>query len=217
MNTQNIHRQTGFSLTEALVAFAVITGGLLAVASFQAGLFNNSAYNKARTEALGLAQQKIEELRHYPFAEKDNFIDENGDGVMDADGQYEGTAIAGNNADFVRSWNITTQDDAKRIEVNVSWADAKGETQSVSLASSLVFLSPRNGADQLVDMKPPVIASPTGRAEIGEGVLEDYPKADLSLVSSTGADGLSTYQYRDDLFLVDSSNNIVLRLRDDAH
>ena len=83
MNTQNIHRQTGFSLTEALVAFAVITGGLLAVASFQAGLFNNSAYNKARTEALGLAQQKIEELRHYPFAEKDNFIDENGDGVME--------------------------------------------------------------------------------------------------------------------------------------
>ena len=87
--------QQGFSLSEALVAFAIVTGGLLAVASFQAGLFSNSAYNKARTEALSLAQEKIEEFKHYSHASEDNYVDDNEDGVMDADGAYTEAAISG--------------------------------------------------------------------------------------------------------------------------
>lgn len=214
MNMRSIYHQSGFSLTEALVAFAVVAGGLLAIASFQAGLFTNSAYNKAQTEALSLAQQKIEELRHYPFADESNYIDEDGDGVMDADGEYQDAAIVGNNAQYLRTWTITTTDDIKRIDVNVGWVDARGENQSVSLPSTLTYLSPRSGADQLAELSEPLVPSPTGRAEIGDGTLDDYPSADLTQISSTGSDGLSTYQYQDDLFLVDPSNNVVLRLRD---
>jgi type II secretory pathway pseudopilin PulG len=214
MNIQYKRYQAGFSLTEALVAFAVVTGGLLAVASFQAGLFSNSAYNKARTEALSLAQEKIEEFRHYSFADEDNYIDDNADGVMDADGDYQEAPIPGNNADFVRSWDLTTNADGKRINVTVSWVDASNETQSVALASTLTFLSPRSGADQLVELSDPLITSPTGRAELGEGTLDDYPTADLSPMGSPGVDGLSTYRYQDDLFLVDPNRKVVLRLRD---
>jgi Tfp pilus assembly protein PilV len=206
--------QQGFSLSEALVAFAIVTGGLLAVASFQAGLFSNSAYNKARTEALSLAQEKIEEFKHYAHATEDNYVDDNDDGVMDADGAYTETAISGNNADFVRSWNLSTSDDGKRIGVTVAWVDSANETQSVSLGSSISFISPRSGADQLVELKDPLVASPTGRAERAEGDLSDYPAADVSQVSSAGVDGMSTYQYQDDLFLVDSNNKVLLRLRD---
>ena len=206
--------QSGFSLTEALVAFAVVTGGLLAVASFQAGLFSNSAYNKARTEALSLAQEKIEEFKHYAFADEDNYIDDNADGVMDADGAYQEAAIAGNNADFVRSWDLSTTAEGKRVNVTVSWVDASNETQSVSLASSLSYLSPRSGADQLVELTEPLISSPTGRADLGEGTLDDYASEDLTAMGSPGADGLSTYRYKDDLFLVDPNRKVVLRLRD---
>ena len=214
MNIEHRKCQAGFSLTEALVAFAVITIGLLAIASFQAGLFNNSAYNKARTEALSLAQEKIEEFKHYAFADEDHYIDDNADGVMDADGNYEEGAITGNNADFVRSWNLSTDGDSKRIIVTVSWVDAANETQSVTLASSLSFVSPRSGADQITELKAPSVSSPTGRAELGEGSLDDYPDADLTPVASPGEDGLSTYQYKDDLFLVDPNDNVLLRLRD---
>ena len=206
--------QAGFSLTEALVAFAVVTGGLLAVASFQAGLFSNSAYNKARTEALSLAQMKIEEFKHYAHADEDNYIDDNADGIMDVDGNYQEDPISGNNASFVRSWELSTDGDGKRIDVTVSWVDAANETQSVALASSIAFLSPRSGADQLVELKDPLIQSPTGRAELGDGYLDDYSAADLSPVASPGVDGLSTYQYKDDLFLVDPNEKVVLRLRD---
>lgn len=212
MNIQCKYRQAGFSLTEALVAFAVVTGGLLAVASFQGNLFVNSAYNKARTEALSLAQEKIEEFRHYTFADEDNFIDDNLDGLMDADGDYQEASIAGNNANFVRSWNLITDGESKRVNVTVSWVDAANETQSVALASSLAFQSPRSGADQLSDVQQPLVASPTGRAEMAEGSLDDYPSAVRS--SSPGADGLSTYQYQEDLFLVNPDNRVVLRLRD---
>jgi Tfp pilus assembly protein PilV len=214
MNIRSKDNQAGFSLTEALVAFAVVTGGLLAVASFQAGLFSSSAYNKARTEALSLAQQKIEEFKSYADADEDNYVDENNDGVMDADGAYTDNTITGNNADFTRSWDITTTDEGKRVGVTVSWVDSANVTQSVSLASSISYLSPRSGADQVVDLKDPLVGSPAGRAERADGYLSDYPSNDISKVGTPGGDGLGTYRYQDDLFLVDPQNKVLLRLRD---
>lgn len=214
MDIRSKDNQAGFSLTEALVAFAVVTGGLLAVASFQAGLFNNSAYNKARTEALSLAQQKIEEFKSYADADEDNYVDENDDGVMDADGTYNDVTITGNNADFTRSWEIATTDEGKRIGVTVSWIDSANVTQSVSLASSILYLSPRSGADQVVDLKNPILDSPTGRAERADGYLSDYPSNEISMIGSPGSDGLSTYRHQDDLFLVDPQDKVLLRLRD---
>lgn len=214
MTIQYKRYQAGFSLTEALIAFVVVTGGLLAVASFQAGLFSNSAYNKARTEALSLAQEKIEEFKHYTYSDEDNYIDDNADGVMDVDGNYQEAPVTGNNAEFTRSWNLSTNADGKRINVRVSWVDASNEVQSVELASSLTFLSPRSGADQLVELAEPLVSSPTGRAELGDGTLDQYSPDDLTLVGSPGADGLSTYQHQDDLFLVDSDEKVLLRLRD---
>ena len=97
-----LRNQIGFSLTEALVAFTVISIGLLAVASFQSGLFKQSAYNKAQTEALALAQQKIEQLKHYTGADEEAYIDEDGDGVMDANGNYTENPITGRNAVFLK-------------------------------------------------------------------------------------------------------------------
>ena len=214
MNTRSKDKQAGFSLTEALVAFAVVTGGLLAVASFQAGLFNSSAYNKARTEALSLAQQKIEEFKSYSDADKDNYVDDNGDGAMDADGAYADATITGNNANFTRSWDVATTDEGKRIGVTVSWVDSANVTQSVSLASSISYISPRSGADQIVELKDPLLDSPTGRAERADGYLSDYPSEDISLVGTPGNEGLSTYQYEQDLFLVDAQDKVLLRLRD---
>ena len=56
MKTATRTKQRGFTLTEALVAFGITATGLLAVASFQGDLISDSAFNKARTEALALAE-----------------------------------------------------------------------------------------------------------------------------------------------------------------
>lgn len=214
MIINNVGKQKGFTLTEALVSFAITATGLLAIVSFQAGLFTSSANNKARTEALSLAQQKIEQFKHYTHADEDNFIDNDADGVMDADGNYSDAVIPGQNADFTRAWDLTTVGESKQIDVTVSWADAANETQSVSLSSEMPWISPRSGVDQVADLQDPIISSPTGRARHGEGNLADYDPNDISPVGSPGVDGLSTYQHKDDLLLTDSNDDVLLTLLD---
>ena len=59
------HTRRGFSLIEVLVAMAVMATGLLAVATFQSELISGSGNNKARSEALALAQARIEQFRNY--------------------------------------------------------------------------------------------------------------------------------------------------------
>lgn len=214
MNIQIAGSQRGFTLTEALVAFAITAIGLLAIVSFQAGLFTQSANSKARAEALSLAQQKLEEFKHYTLADQDNFIDENLDGIMDADGNYVGNVITGQNAEFTRAWNIATAGENKQIDVTVSWTDSSNQPQSVLLSAELPWISPRAGVDLSIDPEDPSIKAPTGRARLGEGNLADYPAGELSPKGSPSLDGLSTYQHKDNLLLVDSSNNILLTLLD---
>jgi hypothetical protein len=182
--------------------------------SFQAGLFTQSANSKARAEALSLAQQKLEEFKHYTLADQDNFIDENLDGVMDADGNYVGNVITGQNAEFTRAWNIATAGENKQIDVTVSWTDSSNQPQSVLLSAELPWISPRAGVDLSIATEEPRIKAPTGRARLGEGNLADYPTGELTPMGSPSLDGLSTYQHKENLLLVDSSNNILLTLLD---
>ena len=209
----NLRHQHGFSLTEALVAFSVVAIGLLAVATFQSGLFSESAYNKARMEALALAQQKIEQLKHYTQADEAAYIDENGDGVMDADGTYNDNAIVGQNAVFQRSWTLGTVDLGRDVVVTVAWTDAENQQQAVSLASDIPWISPRTSADQIAGLTDPWVDSPTGRAKLGEGQLADIPSGELiSFPNIYPGDGLEMYQHGDNLLLANSNGDILLTL-----
>jgi Tfp pilus assembly protein PilV len=207
--------QRGSSLVEALIAFAIVGTGLLSVAAFQSGLFKQSAHNKAQTEAVSLAQQKIEQLKHYTLANEDAYIDDNNDGVMDANGSYTGDPIAGRNAVFQRSWELATNDLGRQVDVTVSWTDADNQTQSVSLSAEIPWISPRTAADQLVDLDDPILDSPTGRAVLGDGNLSEIPQEDLtSFPNSDPNDGLNLFQYNENLLLANSDGEILLTLVD---
>ena len=214
MNRIHFNKQKGFSLTEAMVAFGVTAIGLLAVASFQAGLFQQSAYNKARSEATALAQQKIEEFKHYTSSTEDSYIDDNDDGVMDADGDYAENPINGQNAVFTRSWTISTTNTSKQIAVTVSWVDTDNQNQSVLLNTDIPWLSPRTGADQLSDVDGPILDAPTGRAKLGEGNLNDLTGPSPTKIPNLSPDGLDIYKHEEDLLLADVNGDILLTLLD---
>lgn len=58
-------KQSGFSLIEVLIAISVLAVGLIAMARFQATVLQGSSLARERSEAVALAEQKIEELRNY--------------------------------------------------------------------------------------------------------------------------------------------------------
>jgi len=140
-----IQKQKGVGLIEVLIATVVIAIGLLGVASLQTGFLSGSGDNKARAEALVLAEQKLEELRNN--AEIGTLADA---AVAECTGVNIGLAsgyrslcpgaptetIGGTNASFTRTWTITnsnaflTSAPARRnISVQVSW-DSDGGIDS---------------------------------------------------------------------------------------
>lgn len=131
------YSQNGIGLIEVLITTVLIALGLLAVASLQTGLISESGDSKARTEALVLAEQKIEELRNNIIQGNFNALTNSATAVNDPN-----NPITGTNASFNRSWVINQGGtaDRKKISVWVSWGNAADE--KVNIVTEMAFTSP---------------------------------------------------------------------------
>lgn len=170
MHTYNRYQSTqkGFSLLETLVAVVVVAVGLLAVASLQSNLVGKSADNKAKAEAMAIAQARIDDFRNYTIAlSGEAAFDTLFAAVTDANP----TVVPGANADFTRTDTIATAGITKDIDVKVAWTDRRGNTQNVVMSTSLGWQSPRAVADLARAGAGPLVPSPTGRASLGEGQI----------------------------------------------
>ncbi len=209
-NNLTYRSQPGFTLIEVMVAFAVLAFGLLAIVSFQSKLVSNSSHNKARSEAIALAQEKLDQIRSYTDEES---LVANLEGAAAptagdefpasmADGAYPAVAepLEGVNADFERRWDVTVTGNVADVAVTVSWTDPALGAQSVSLNSAVTWKNPGGGAE-LTDVSTPLVPSATGRARLGEGIV---PVTDVSEGSKNG-DGTATGDFDSDgdLELVD--------------
>ncbi|MEO5362001.1 MAG: prepilin-type N-terminal cleavage/methylation domain-containing protein [Magnetococcus sp. DMHC-8] len=124
-------QRRGFTLVEAMVALLILSVGMLALGRLQGSMTQSSAQAKARTEALRLAEGKIEELRGFSS--------------LAAVTGYANSAdtVTGTNAVFTRSWSWTnTAAPAYRsVQVTVAWQDRSG-SQSVGLRTLLGQVDP---------------------------------------------------------------------------
>ena len=133
-------KQRGFTLIEALTALLVTAFGMLAIGALQTTLSYNSDVAKQSSEAVRLAQLKIEELRAYEQTAADgagNKFDYTDDVVSGADTVSPSSGSYVTNTSYARTWTVTGNgtDLQKWIRVTVNWADRNGATQTVALQS----------------------------------------------------------------------------------
>jgi Tfp pilus assembly protein PilV len=141
-------RQGGFTLIEALIALLVMAFGMLAIASMQITISRNSDVAKQRSEAVRLAQLKLEELRSFDSAAVTasstyTYAADVVSGGPETINPTVFNGVAGSNTAFTRQWWVTSDgvnaavasDLQKWLRVNVSWTDRSNEVQTVTLRS----------------------------------------------------------------------------------
>jgi Tfp pilus assembly protein PilV len=129
--------QYGIGLLEVLIALVVVSLGLLGLAKFEGSLLSASGNNKARAEAIGIAQQQIETIR-YEASNTDAF-----EGLDDAGSPINLNPfnVMGTNAQFTVNIDIDDPDTNRIISaiVDIGWTDATGNPDSVTLMSEIAL------------------------------------------------------------------------------
>lgn len=233
---------SGFTLIEALIALAVFSFGLLAVAKFQAALVSSSTQSKARSEAVQLAQQKIDEIRKYA-TEPELVANLLAKAVVNTDkfstvlpntttpflpittaanySTADDASIIGNNAEYARNWDVVcVASTSCSVVVHVSWTDQLGDFQTASLETRVVFKDPRSSADLSLNNFTPLVPSATGRAYLGSGTVTQA-QLDGGTSNNDGTVEVTEVNGGKDRVLVDASAanddgtyNIILTLDD---
>ena len=132
-----LRAQRGSSLFEALVAFLVLSLGMIAIARLQGHLRLDADVARQRSEAVRLAQQDMETLRGFATlaaAGTTRSFDaiESTSRVVDA-----GTAYR-----IDRQIDATALPHAKTASITVGWTDRSGSAQQVALHSIIAGSDP---------------------------------------------------------------------------
>lgn len=190
----------GFVLIEAMVALVVMALGILGVAKLNALFIEVGGQAKARTQAVQLAESRLEQLR--------NMVVE-GQFIAIADGS---DSITGQTAVFSRSWEVVSNGtDGVAVSVLVSWTDRTGN-QAVTVRSVIAWDNPaKAGVVAKGDSNAGQYAhAPTGRAYLGEGTMP------VDSTVTPDASGLREQQGDDGRWrLVDQAGKVLLTATDE--
>lgn len=133
-------RASGFSLLEVLITLLVVSLGLLALAGMYSMLMKNSAIAAARSQAVLLAQEKLDRLRATTYTKLGRCQSST---PQSCPGSYPAAcrdSISSDNAVFQRCWTtkeVTSPVQYTEAGVVVAWQDSSGDTQLATLATRL--------------------------------------------------------------------------------
>ncbi len=154
-------KQNGIGLLEVLIALLVLSIGLLALAKFEGVLLSSSGSNKAKAEAIGIAQQEIEMIRYAAT----NTADFQAIPAAPAD-----KVINGTNAQY--TVDVDLDDPAVNTLINVivdvRWVDATGTADNITLMSEISLQDIQKSAFNTNDSA--AIAVPSPRQSASEDV-----------------------------------------------
>jgi type IV pilus modification protein PilV len=183
--TSKINAQRGIGLIEVLIAAVVIAVGLMSLASLQGELMHSSGESKARSEAVKLAEEKLEEFRNN--ISKSDFDLDLGAGTGN-------DSINGSNATFARSWTLTdaTSPDRKNIAVNVTWGGASAD-ETVNMVSEVVWSDPGKATDYATDGNGLAGKAPSPNNNSSIVSNTKFKSDEISEASMDDGSGLSKY------------------------
>lgn len=132
--------QYGFTIIEALISLIIMGFGVLSLSGMQIFLSRNADDAKQRTEAVRLAQEKIEFFRSYTGIASTLTSGT----ALNWNDLASGTDTITTNAVYTRNWTIEGAISApmRSLTVGVSWTDRTGEAQAVSLSTVLSKTDP---------------------------------------------------------------------------
>jgi len=147
-------RTRGVSLIEALVALAVMAFGLLGVVGMQATLRFNSDVSKQRSEAVRMAQEKVEDLR--AFNALGGTADHDFSDILSVAAADVAVPTGFANTTFKITTTVIDPPSAtdgpqfKTLSVDVRWSDRTNTTstpnQGVQLTTTVAGVAPELGA-----------------------------------------------------------------------
>lgn len=199
MTVRHPHRSMrGFSLIEVLVSVVVMSFGLLSLAALQGSLMKAGSESRAQSVALAMASEKLEYFAGYRDREEFQALTDGTDAAVTIDGvpytrswtveryaypkvggSFAAVADTGETAD-----GYVSNNEFKRIVVQVQWPDATGATQTVALEGALAALSP-------LDTAKVAKVSSTGGAR-GPEVIIVNPETEEGVIPIAVGDGTDT-------------------------
>jgi len=204
MNSMNSSKrgQVGFTIIEALVSLIIMGFGIFALAGMQTALSNSADIAKQRTEAVRLAEEKIESLRSYTGIASTLV----GQGTVSTSA-LNWNALAGGtetidqttyqtNTSYTRTWTLggAITDSMRALTVSVAWTDRANAAQVVSLSSVLSQTDPADSGflgfplplntnlkrpkNRSLDIPIPAIDLGTGKSAIAFGAAGQFVTLD---------------------------------------
>lgn len=130
-------RAAGFTLIESMVALLIVTGGLFGLLKTQTMLARNADLARQRTEAVRLAQERIEALRSYTAIEAVA-------GQLAWEDLADDADEVQTNAVYTRTWEVlgAVDDPMRQVRVTLAWQDRAGVAQSITLESVIAQVDP---------------------------------------------------------------------------
>ena len=132
--------QHGSTLVEALVAFLVLSVGMIAIARLQSHLRLDADVARQRSEAVRLAQEDMETVRSFASVEVEPAAGTRSFDAIASASRSENAGTA-----YLIDRSITTTGlppHAKSASITVSWTDRSGSTQKVTLHSIIAGSDP---------------------------------------------------------------------------